>query len=257
MRLRRFGCPIRGAPAERARRACLCFYDRVLPPEGPSFENRLQTVENRIQHALQSSGRKRPDITLVAVTKKFSAVRIREGYAAGLRHFGENYVQEFAGKLPELQDLKDARFHLIGHLQSNKARLASQIFQTIQTVDSGKLLERLDAAAGELDRDIDVLFEIKLSEEQSKTGADPNLLPELMDTAVKRVHVSGLMTVPPWSEDAEQSRPYFRRLAALAKQYGLRELSMGMSGDFEVAIEEGATIIRVGTALFGPRPKPT
>ncbi len=236
----------------------MCFYDRVLPPEGPSFENRLQAVENRIQHALQSSGRKRPDITLVAVTKKFSAARIREGYEAGLRHFGENYVQEFAGKLPELQDLRDARFHLIGHLQSNKARLASQMFHTIQTIDSGKLLERLDAVAGELDRAFDVLFEIKLSEEQSKTGADPNLLPELMAAAVKckRVHVSGLMTVPPWSENAEQSRPYFRRLAALAKQYGLRELSMGMSGDFEVAIEEGATIIRVGTALFGPRPKP-
>ena len=236
----------------------MCFYDRVLPPEGPSFENRLQAVENRIQHALQTSGRKRPDITLVAVTKKFSAARIREGYEAGLRQFGENYVQEFAGKLPELQGLHDARFHLIGHLQSNKARLASQMFHTIQTVDSSKLLERLDAVAAELDRGIDVLFEIKLSEEQSKTGADPNLLPELMDAAAKckRVHVSGLMTVPPWSEDAEQSRPYFRRLAGLAKQYGLPELSMGMSGDFEVAIEEGATIIRVGTALFGPRPKP-
>lgn len=215
-------------------------------------------MENRIQHALQSSGRKRPDITLVAVTKKFSAARIREAYEGGLRHFGENYVQEFAGKLPELQGLRDARFHLIGHLQSNKARLASQMFQTIQTVDSSKLLERLDAAAAELERGIDILLEIKLSEEQSKTGATPNLLPQLMDTAAqcRRIRVSGLMTVPPWSEDAEQSRPYFRRLAALAKQYRLRELSMGMSGDFEVAIEEGATIIRVGTALFGARPKP-
>ncbi|HZQ51351.1 MAG TPA: YggS family pyridoxal phosphate-dependent enzyme [Bryobacteraceae bacterium] len=229
-----------------------------MPPEEPSFEDRLQAVENRIQRALQSSGRKRPDITLVAVTKKFSAARIREGYEAGLRHFGENYVREFAGKLPELQGLSEARFHLIGHLQSNKARLASQIFHTIQTVDSSKLLERLDAVAAELDRSMAILFEIKLSEEQSKTGADPDTLPKLMDTAVKckRVHVSGLMTVPPWSEDAEQSRPYFRRLAALAKQYGLRELSMGMSGDFEVAIEEGATMVRVGTALFGPRPKP-
>jgi PLP dependent protein len=216
-------------------------------------------VENRIQHALQSSGRKRPDITLVAVTKKFSAARIREAYEGRLRHFGENYVQEFQGKLPELQDLRDARFHLIGHLQSNKARLAIQMFHTIQTVDSSKLLERLDAVAAESGRGIEVLLEIKLSEEQSKTGADPAILPELMDAAAqcKRVHVSGLMTVPPWSEDAEQSRPYFRRLAGLAKQYGVRELSMGMSGDFEVAIEEGATIIRVGTALFGPRPKPT
>jgi pyridoxal phosphate enzyme (YggS family) len=229
-----------------------------LPPDGPSFEDRLQAVENRIQHALQSSGRKRPVITLVAVTKKFSAARIREAYAAGLRHFGENYVQEFAGKLPELQALSEARFHLIGHLQSNKARLAIQMFHTIQTADSSKLLERLDAVATESDRSIDVLLEIKLSEEHNKTGADPAMLPELMDTAAKckRIRVSGLMTVPPWSEDAEQSRPYFRRLAGLAQQYGLRELSMGMSGDFEVAIEEGATVIRVGTALFGPRPKP-
>lgn len=231
------------------------FYDRVLPLEGPSFESRLQAVEDRIQHALQASGRKRPDITLVAVTKKFSATRIREAYAAGMRHFGENYVQEFAGKRSELEGLDAARFHLIGHLQTNKARLASEIFHTIQTVDSSKLLQRLDGVA---DRDLEVMFEIKLSEEQSKTGADPSMLPELMETAAqcKRVRVSGLMTVPPWSEDPEQSRPYFRRLAELGKQYGLPQLSMGMSGDFEVAIQEGATVIRVGTALFGPRPKP-
>jgi len=195
----------------------------------------------------------------VAVSKKFSAGAIREAYEAGLRDFGENYVQEFADKHPELQDLKDARFHLIGHLQSNKARLACDLFKVIQTADSAKLLRRLDAAAAEANTVPEVLIEVKLSEEENKSGARPDELASLMDAASACTHirVSGLMTMPPWSTDAEQSRPYFQELARLARQYGLAKLSMGMSGDFEVAIEEGATIIRVGTALFGSRPKPS
>ena len=195
----------------------------------------------------------------MAVSKKFSATAIREAYEAGLREFGENYVQEFVEKHPQLRGMHDARFHLIGHLQSNKARLACDLFKVIQTADSARLLRRLDAAAAEVNALPEVLIEVKLSEEENKSGARPEELPSLIDIAGKCTHLnlSGLMTVPPWSTDAEQSRPYFQELARLARKFALPKLSMGMSGDFEVAIEEGATIIRVGTALFGPRPKPS
>jgi pyridoxal phosphate enzyme (YggS family) len=194
----------------------------------------------------------------VAVSKKFSAARIREAYRAGLRVFGENYVQEFSDKRPELVDLEGAQFHLIGHLQSNKTRLACDLFQVIQTADSVKLLKRLDASAAERGQKTEVLLEIKLSDEESKSGASEEELPQLVAAAQQcpNLNVTGLMTVPPWSEDAEASRPYFRRLAELARQFELPKLSMGMSGDLEVAIEEGATMVRVGTALFGARPKP-
>jgi len=230
----------------------------VLPLEVSTIEARLQLVESRIEKAVQRAGRKRSEITLVAVSKKFSADRIREAYHAGLREFGENYVQEFAAKHPLLNDLPDARFHLIGHLQTNKARLAAELFHVIETADSPKLLQRLDAAAALRVSSIEVLLEMKLSAEESKSGATPEAIPQLLETAAQCPHLqlSGLMTMPPWSEDAEQSRPYFKQLAALAAQYNLPKLSMGMSNDFEVAIEEGATIIRIGTALFGPRPKP-
>ena len=216
-------------------------------------------MEDRIERAAARSGRKRSDIRLVAVSKKFSADRIREAYAAGMRDFGENYVQEFAGKKPELTRLEEARFHLIGHLQSNKARLACDLFDVIQTADSTKVLSRLNVCAGESGRQMEVLLEVKLSGEASKTGALPGEVPELVTAAKSCEHLrlTGLMTIPPWSEEAEDSRPFFRRLADLAREARVAELSMGMSGDFEVAIEEGATTIRVGTALFGPRPKPS
>ncbi len=219
---------------------------------------RLKVVEERIQGAATRSGRTRSEITLVAVSKKFSAQTIRAAYEAGLREFGENYVQEFADKRPEVGSLADARFHLIGHLQSNKVKLASELFQMIQTADSSKLLRRLNAAAGEKQSTIEVLLEVKLSEEASKAGASPEELPELLDAAAQCPHLrlTGLMPMPPWSDDPEQSRPYFKQLAALARKHSLPTLSMGMSGDFQVAIEEGATLIRVGTALFGHRPKP-
>jgi pyridoxal phosphate enzyme (YggS family) len=195
---------------------------------------------------------------LVAVTKKFSARIIREAYTAGLRDFGENYVQEFAGKVPELDNLPDARFHLIGHLQSNKARLATELFTTIETVDSVKLLQRLDSVAAEQKVTREALIEVKLSNEASKTGASETDLPELTAAArsCRALSVTGLMTVPPWSTNPEDSRPYFRRLRDLARRFEFSKLSMGMSGDFEVAVQEGATSIRVGTALFGPRPRP-
>lgn len=214
-------------------------------------------MEERIQAAARRAGRERHDITLVAVTKKFSARTIREAYAAGLRVFGENYVQEFAGKRPELEGLPEAQFHFIGHLQSNKARLVLELFHTVQTVDSVKLLRRLDAMAAEMGRRLEAFFEVKLSGEESKTGADERDLAALCEAAAQldNIRVLGLMTVPPWSEDAESSRPFFRRLAELARKHELAGLSMGMSNDFEVGIEEGATVVRVGTALFGARPK--
>jgi hypothetical protein len=218
----------------------------------------LAKVEDRIQNAVERSGRARSDITLVAVSKKFSAAHLRAAYAAGLREFGENYIQEFAEKRPELDDLAQAKYHFIGHLQSNKARLACQLFDIVQTADSAKLLGRLDAAAAELGSHLEVMLEVKVSDEESKSGARLEEIPALLDAGSRRSHltVSGLMTMPPWSADPEHSRPYFQRLAALARELGLKKLSMGMSGDLEVAIEEGATIVRVGTALFGPRAKP-
>jgi len=233
-------------------------YDGLLPLPDPPIAERLAIVESRVQKAVERSGRERSDITLVAVSKKFSAPHLRAAYAAGLREFGENYIQEFADKRPELNDLAEAKYHFIGHLQSNKARLACQLFQIVQTADSAKLLGRLDAAAGELGSTLEVMLEVKLADEESKSGARPAEVPALLEAASRCSHlaVSGLMTMPPWSADPEHSRPYFRQLAALARDVGLRKLSMGMSGDLEVAIEEGATIVRVGTALFGPRAKP-
>lgn len=213
-------------------------------------------MEERIGAAAQRSGRTRSEITLVAVSKKFSATAIQAAYMAGLRNFGENYVQEFQEKRPQLQNLPEARFHLIGHLQSNKAKAACELFDIVQTADSPKLLRRLDTSAGESNRTMEVLLEVKLSGEESKTGADPAEIPDLLDAAAgcSRLSVTGLMTVPPWSEDPEAPRPYFRELAKLVTQYKLPKLSMGMSNDLETAIEEGATIIRVGTAIFGKRP---
>jgi PLP dependent protein len=233
-------------------------YDSGLPPNDLSLRARLQRVEDAILSAVKRSGRERSYVTLVAVTKKFSAAVIREGYQLGLRHFGENYVQEFAGKKPELSDLDGAHFHMIGHLQSNKAKTAVVLFDSVDAVDSPRSIERLDRACAEAGRTLNVLLEVKLSTEATKTGVDPAEIPKLLEAGSGCAHVkiTGLMTMPPWSEDAEQSRPYFRKLAELARIYHLSELSMGMSNDFEVAIEEGATMIRVGTALFGSRPKP-
>lgn len=223
-----------------------------------TFEGRLRAIEARIESAAKRSGRRRSDVTLVAVSKKFSAERLREAYAAGVRVFGENYVQEFAQKRPGLGDMHDAAYHLIGHLQSNKARQGVELFDVIETVDSERLLRRLDAAAAERGRALEVLLEIKLSDEEAKSGTRPDRIPDLLNAAhgCPYLRLTGLMTMPPWSEDAERSRPYFQELTRVGKKYGLPQLSMGMSNDFEVAIEEGATIVRIGTALFGARPKP-
>lgn len=217
----------------------------------PTLAERLEVVETRIQRACERAGRPRASVLLLAVTKVFPAQVIRDAHALGLRDFGENYVQEFELKMPALADLPAARYHLIGHLQSNKSRRAAELFSVIQTVDSPKLARRLS----ECGRPLDVLLEVKLSPEDSKRGAEPSEITALAETiaGLPNLSLKGLMTMPPWSEEPEDSRPYFRRLRELAVSLGLAELSMGMSHDLETAIEEGATIIRVGTALFGSR----
>jgi pyridoxal phosphate enzyme (YggS family) len=213
--------------------------------------DRLNTVRERIERACARARRDPAAVRLLAVTKIFGPEVIREAWEAGLREFGENYVQEMERKAPAVEDLSGARFHLIGHLQSNKTKKAAQLFSAIDSLDSVKLAARLDAESAPLD----VTIEVKLSAEDAKTGADPAALPEIAAAvrASKNLTLRGLMTVPPWSEDPELSRPYFARLRELAAMHGIPELSMGMSNDMEVAIEEGATWVRVGTALFGSR----
>jgi pyridoxal phosphate enzyme (YggS family) len=219
-----------------------------------TLRQNLEIVRDRIARAAAKAGRDPAAITLIAVTKIFPASAIRDAYELGVRDFGENYVQEFEGKAPEVADLAEARFHLIGHLQSNKARKASELFHTIQTVDSAKLARRLYEAG----KALDVMLEVKLSEEENKSGAAPAEIPALIEAvrACSNLRLLGLMTMPPWSDDPEPSRPYFRRLRELAEQHGVTGLSMGMSHVLETAIEEGATHVRVGTALFGKRKKP-
>lgn len=220
-----------------------------------SIAENLLNLEKKIQHACQAAGRARSEVTLIAVSKVFPVSCLLEAYAAGARDFGENYVQEFESKWPEANHLTDARFHFIGHLQSNKARRAADIFHCIQTVDSLKVAQRLNEGP----HPIDIFLEAKLSEEGSKAGIAPGQLPELIDgvRTLPNLRLRGLMTIPPWSDDPEAARPYFARLRQLAQQHSLPEISMGMSHDFEVAIQEGSTMIRVGTAIFGKRIKAT
>jgi len=216
--------------------------------------DRLRTVRERMARAADRTRRDPAGILLLAVTKIFPAETVCAAYDLGLRDFGENYVQEFEGKAPQLTGLADARYHLIGHLQSNKSKKAAELFRVVQTVDSPRLARRLN----EFSRAVDVMLEVKLSPEEAKSGAAPEELPELIAAvrACPNLRLLGLMTMPPWSDDPEASRGYFRRLRELAEEHGLPQLSMGMSHDLETAIEEGSTCVRVGTALFGKRQKP-
>lgn len=218
-----------------------------------TLAERLRAVRERIARAAERSRRDPGEILLLAVTKVFPATVILEAHALGLREFGENYVQEFEGKSDQVRGLEGARFHLIGHLQSNKSGRAVELFQVIQTVDSAKLARRLN----ETGRHLEIMLEVKLSGEQAKSGAAPEELAELIAAvrACSNLRLTGLMTMPPWSDDPEAARPYFRRLRQLAEAHSLPGLSMGMSNDLEVAIEEGSTCVRVGTALFGKRKK--
>ncbi|HEY1657178.1 MAG TPA: YggS family pyridoxal phosphate-dependent enzyme [Candidatus Sulfotelmatobacter sp.] len=230
-----------------------------------SISENVALVRQRIAAASRRAGRRVDEIALMAVTKTQASEPIREAYEAGLRLFGENRVQEFSGKVDSLRDLHDARWHMIGHLQTNKAGKAAELFCAVDSVDSLKLAERLDAAARGLGKKLDVLVEINVGGETAKSGiaGDSQSLEELLLAAprLEAVQVRGLMTVPPYTEDAESARKYFRGLRELRDRIAARklprialdELSMGMSHDFEVAIEEGSTCVRIGTAIFGER----
>ncbi len=225
----------------------------------------LSAIHERITRAAQRAGRSADDVALMAVSKNFAAERIIEAYEAGQRLFGENRVQEFADKVAALADRRGCEFHMIGHLQSNKAAKAAEIFHAVDSIDSAKLAERLNAAAGKQHKTLDVLIEINVGGEQAKSGVSPGS-PELERILAggpewDRLRIRGLMTVPPFTDDPEGARPYFRYLRELRDRLlacdlpsvRLDLLSMGMSHDFEVAIEEGSTCVRVGTAIFGER----
>jgi PLP dependent protein len=230
----------------------------------------LADIRARMARAAERARRRVDGVTLIAVSKTHPAEAIRAAYEAGVRHFGENRVQEWESKRGTLGDL-DAIWHLIGHLQSNKARRAAQIFHCIDSVDDAALAVRLDGIVADplsatLTKRLPVLIEVQLATEESKAGVREAQLAELIEAIAKlpRMELRGLMAIPPFLDDAEAVRPYFRKLREIRdemrRQFGLGgeflpELSMGMSHDFEVAIEEGATQVRVGTALFGARPK--
>jgi pyridoxal phosphate enzyme (YggS family) len=234
-----------------------------------SISENVAAVRERISSAARRAGCPPEVITLMAVSKTQAAERIREAYNAGLIVFGENRVQEFSGKIGSLRDLPDADWHLIGHLQTNKAAKAAEFFFAVDSVDSLKLAEKLDAAARGLGKKLDVLVEINVGGETAKSGVAPDspALEELLIAAprLEALAFRGLMTVPPFTEDPEDTRPYFRKLRELRDTMAGRGLpavtldllSMGMSHDFEIAIEEGSTCVRVGTAIFGERIRPS
>jgi pyridoxal phosphate enzyme (YggS family) len=230
------------------------------------LRERLEAINRRIAAACERAGRQTSEITLVAVSKTVSAPRIREAIEAGVHTLGESRVQEAAAKIPELKPLsaeREVQWHLIGHLQSNKARRAVELFDAVHSVDDLKLAERLDHVAGESGKRLPIFIEVNLGGEESKTGAAPDEVLPLCEQVGKlpNLELKGLMTVPPFSDNPEDARPFFRHLRRLrdeARRAGVaggqfNDLSMGMSDDFEIAIEEGATFVRIGAALFGAR----
>jgi pyridoxal phosphate enzyme (YggS family) len=232
-----------------------------------SLAENIALVRERIASAAQRAGRNPAEITLMAVSKTVQPGLIHEAYNSGIRQFGESRVQEFAAKNDTLRDLRDADWHMIGHLQNNKAAKAAEMFSAIDSLDSLRLAEKLNAFAQVSGKKISVLIEINVGGDTAKSGVPPDS-PEfeaLLQAAPKFDHLDfrGLMTVPPFTDDAQQARPYFRKLLDLRDQIASQRmpslnvdvLSMGMSHDFEVAIEEGSTCVRVGTAIFGVRGK--
>jgi hypothetical protein len=236
-----------------------------MPAEHSPIAAGVRRVLDRIAQAAQRAGRDAGEIRLVAVTKTFGADAVRAAHAAGVRHFGENRLQEWESKQPLLADLPGAVWHMIGHLQRNKARRAVGLFHQIDSVDNFALAQKLDDLAAEAGRVLPVLIEVRLAPEQTKNGVEPEGLDRLAGAMVQLPHLDllGLMTVPPFSLYPEPSRSHFRSLRELRDQVAARlgkllgVLSMGMSHDFEVAIEEGATEVRVGTAIFGERRRPS
>src|ERR1700736_3340152 len=226
-------------------------------------ENILR-IQDRIAIARQKSPHP-ADVTLIAVSKSHPAEASREAYQAGLRHFGENRVQEWEGKRPQLEGLP-ATWHLVGHLQNNKSARAAKAFHSVDSVDDFALAQRLDHARTELNikEKLRILIEVRVENEATKTGAEFHAVPQLLEklTQLKKLEVAGLMCIPPFLEDPEKVRTYFTRLRKLRDDLAastalpLPVLSMGMSHDFEIAIQEGATEVRIGTAIFGARPNP-
>ena len=225
----------------------------------------LGDVRSRIGAAARRAGREPGEITLIAVSKTFPAGHVRAAYEAGHRDFGENKVQEALQKIGETADIP-IRWHLIGHLQTNKARKAAVPFACIHSVDSVDLLQRLDAAAADAGATPEILVQVDLAGEDTKFGAPADTARRIVDAALgcRAARRAGLMLLPPWNDDQEQTRPWFAQLRALRDRWiaegvprdAMRHLSMGMSHDFEAAIEEGATMVRVGTAIFGKRTPP-
>jgi hypothetical protein len=232
-----------------------------------SIAENIAEVRKRIAGAAQRGGRAPEEIVLMAVSKTFPSQSIREAYTAGLRVFGENRVQEFARKADAICDLVDVNWHLIGHLQTNKAAKAAESFDAVDSVDSVRLADKLNMSANDANKTLSILIEINVGGEAAKSGMviGSDELEEILQSAPRwaNLRLRGLMTVPPYSEDPEGSRPYFRQLRQIRDGIANRKLpevemqvlSMGMSHDFEVAIEEGATCVRVGTAIFGKREK--
>jgi PLP dependent protein len=232
-----------------------------------SVAENIAGIRERVQSAAKRAGRTASEVTLMAVSKTFPPESVREAYAAGIRVFGENRVQEFSGKFDALHDLGDAEWHMIGHLQTNKAAKAAELFSAVDSVDSLKLARKLNEAAAQLGTRRVVLIELNVGGEAAKTGIDPQSreLEQILSAAPQLEHLAirGLMTVPPFTDDPQQARPFFCRLRELRDQIATRHLpavsmdvlSMGMSHDFDVAIEEGSTCVRVGTAIFGKREK--
>jgi hypothetical protein len=230
-----------------------------------SIADNIAHVRERIAAAARRAARSPDDVALMAVTKTFGPDAIRAAYSAGQRLFGENRVQEFAEKHAAIGDLLGVDWHLIGHLQTNKAAKAVELFNRIESVDSLRLAEKLNAAAATARTRLSVLIELNLGGEQSKTGLNPvsPQFGELLEAAARLDHLDfhGLMTIPPFTNNPEGARPYFRRLREIRDNLARRSLpgihlgvlSMGMSHDFEVAIEEGSTCVRLGTAIFGER----
>ena len=225
----------------------------------------IARIEARIASAARKTGRDPDGISLMAVSKTFPSQLIHPAYDCGLRLFGESRVQEFAAKFDAVRDLKGAHWHMIGHLQTNKASKAAELFAGVDSLGSLRLAEKLNSEAAKLQKKLEVLIEINIGGESAKSGAAPDSpeLEEVLLAAPRLEHLEfqGLMAVPPFSEDAEQTRPYFRKVRELRDRLTLRRLpavgmdvlSMGMSHDFEVAIEEGSTCVRIGTAIFGER----
>ena len=227
-----------------------------------NIKSNLVAIQNQIAASCVKAGRNPSDVKLIAVSKLHPAEAIREAHAAGHLIFGENRVQETAQKIPTLSDLP-LEWHFIGHLQTNKIKKVLPLVSMIHTVDSERLIAALEAECEKNDREIDVLLQVNVGGEEQKSGVGDNELGQLFKALDQAPHLRcrGLMTVPPYEEDAEKVRPYFAKLRELSEQYRSRlvaygervELSMGMSHDFHVAIEEGATLIRIGTAIFGAR----